>query len=168
MLKSEPETYSFDDLVRDGATAWTGIRNYTARIHLRAMTVGDRAFIYHSGGPKEIVGVCEVTTTAYPDATATGDEAAQGWLCVDIKPIEKLKRPITLAELKAHPTLRHMQLVKLSRLSVSPVTDVEVQTIFDVAEQAAPTSAKAKAKGKTKGKAKPKRKAKAKAKKGVR
>lgn len=138
MLKSEPETYSYEQLVKDKTTAWTGVRNYTARIHLNAMKKGDRCFFYHSGGPKEVVGVVEVTKPAYPDATANDDpdEAKKkGWVCVDIKPVQKLKRPITLAELKKHKTLSQMQLVKMSRLSVSPVSDSEAKALLALAER---------------------------------
>lgn len=131
MLKSEPETYSYDQLVKDKETAWTGVRNYTARIHLNAMKKGDRCFFYHSGGPKEVVAIVEVTKPAYPDATATDpDEAKKGWVCVDIKPVAKLKRGVTLAELKKHKTLAKMQLVKMSRLSVSPVSDAEAKALL--------------------------------------
>jgi predicted RNA-binding protein with PUA-like domain len=134
MLKSEPETYSYDQLVKDKKTAWTGVRNYTARIHLNAMKKGDRAFFYHSGGPKEVVAVVEIVKEAYADATATDPEdAKKGWVCVDIKPIEKLPRAITLAELKKHKTLSQMQLVKMSRLSVSPVSEAEAKALLSLA-----------------------------------
>ena len=135
MLKSEPETYSYDQLVKDKETAWTGVRNYTARIHLNAMKKGDRCFFYHSGGPKEVVAVAEVTKPAYPDATANADpeEAKKGWVCVDIKPVATLKRAVTLAELKKHKTLSKMQLVKMSRLSVSPVTEAEAKALLALA-----------------------------------
>ena len=143
MLKSEPETYSYDQLVKDTTTAWTGVRNYTARIHLNAMRPGDRAFFYHSGEPKEVVAVVEVTKAAYPDATATGDDATKGWVCVDIKPIAPLPRAITLGELKQHPTLSRMKLVTMSRLSVSPVSDDEEKALLALAEAPAPAPAPA-------------------------
>ena len=134
MLKSEPGTYSFDDLVRDKKTAWTGVRNYTARIHLKAMKKGDRCFIYHSGGPKEVVGIAEVVKEHYPDATVTDpDEIAKGWVAVDIQAVAKLPRAVTLAELKKHKTLSQMQLVKLSRLSVSPVSAAEAKALLALA-----------------------------------
>lgn len=138
MLKSEPETYSYEQLVKDKVTSWTGVRNYTARIHLNAMKKGDRCFFYHSGGPKEVVAVVEVVREAYPDATAEGDDAKKGWVTVDIKPVAALRRPVTLAELKKHKTLSQMKLVTMSRLSVSPVTASEARALFALAETEPP------------------------------
>lgn len=132
MLKSEPETYAYDQLVKDNVTSWTGVRNYTARIHLNAMKNGDRCFFYHSGGPKEVVAVAEVVREAYPDATATGEDADKGWVTVDIKPVTKLNKAITLADLKKHKTLSQMKLVTMSRLSVSPVTEAEAKELFEL------------------------------------
>ena len=116
LMKSEPETFSWDDLVRDGKTEWDGVRNYTAALNLKAMKVGDRAFFYHSVKGLEIVGIMEVSREAKPD----GD--GKHWVSVEVKPVEKLARPVTLKQVKAEPKLAEMELVKYSRLSVQPVT----------------------------------------------
>lgn len=121
LAKSEPETYSWADLVRDGKTDWTGVRNFTARNNLKAMQAGDRVLFYHSGAPKEIVGIAEVSRTAFPDQTA--DE--EGWVAVELKAVKPLPRPVTLAEVKTQPALAKMALIRLSRLSVQPVTRAE-------------------------------------------
>ena len=123
LVKSEPDTYAWADLVRDGKTAWTGVRNFAARNHLKAMQAGDRVFFYESGGPKAIVGTAEVVRTAYPDETA--DEP--GWVAVDLKAGDALKRQITLDEIKAEKPLANMALIRISRLSVQPVTSAEFQ-----------------------------------------
>jgi predicted RNA-binding protein with PUA-like domain len=125
LMKSEPETYSWADLVRDGKTDWTGVRNFAARGNLNAMKVGDRAFFYHSGEQKAIVGLAEITRTAFPDKTA--DEP--GWVAVEVKAVEPLKRPVTLADVKKEPSLAKMALIRLSRLSVQPVTSAEFEKI---------------------------------------
>jgi len=117
LVKSEPEVYSWDDFVREGGTAWTGVRNFQARINLRAMTVGDEVLYYHSGGEKAVVGVAKVRREAYPDPTATEGE----WVCVDLAPVRKLKRPLELATIKAQPSLQEIALVRQSRLSVMPL-----------------------------------------------
>jgi predicted RNA-binding protein with PUA-like domain len=117
LVKSEPEVYSWDDFVREGGTAWTGVRNFQARINLRAMTVGDEVLYYHSGGERAVVGVAKVRREAYPDPTATEGE----WACVDLAPVRKLKRPLELATIKAQPSLREIALVRQSRLSVMPL-----------------------------------------------
>ena len=125
LVKSEPESYSWADLVRDNNTSWTGVRNYAARIHLNAMRVGDRVFFYESGGPKAVVGVAQITRAAYPDKTA--DEP--GWVAVELKAVAPLARPVTLAEIKADPVLAKMALVRIGRLSVQPVTAAEFARI---------------------------------------
>jgi predicted RNA-binding protein with PUA-like domain len=125
LVKSEPESYAWTDLVRDKRTDWTGVRNYQARIHLNAMRRGDRVFFYESGGPKAIVGIAEITKPAFPDATA--DEP--GWVAVELKPIKPLAQPITLAQIKAEPALAKMTLLRVSRLSVQPVTRDEFDRI---------------------------------------
>jgi predicted RNA-binding protein with PUA-like domain len=130
LVKSEPETYSWADLVRERKTAWTGVRNYAARNHLNAMQRGDRVFFYESGGPKAIVGIAEVTRTAFPDETA--DEP--GWVAVELKAVEPLKRPVTLDEIKADPALANMALVRIGRLSVQPVTASEFARILKMAK----------------------------------
>lgn len=125
LVKSEPSVYSFDQLVEDGRTTWDGVRNYEARNNLRAMKKGDTLLFYHSNEGKEIVGVARVLKTAYQDPTTDED-----WSVVDVGPVKQLARPVTLAEIKAHPTLSKMQLVKKSRISVVPVTDDEFRAIL--------------------------------------
>ena len=121
LVKSEPETYSWSDLVRDKRTDWTGVRNYAARLHLRAMQVGDQVFVYHSGDDKSVVGIAKVTKAAFPDTTA--DE--EGWVAVELAAVSPFKQPVTLAQIKADVALQGMTFVRQSRLSVSPVTPVE-------------------------------------------
>jgi predicted RNA-binding protein with PUA-like domain len=118
MVKQEPSAYSWNQFVQDGRTAWTGVRNYQARIHLRAMRTGDRVLFYHSVVGKEVVGLAEVAREAYPDPTAEDGE----WVCVDLVPVEPLGRPVPLAEIKAAPALADLPLLKQSRLSVMPLT----------------------------------------------
>jgi predicted RNA-binding protein with PUA-like domain len=124
LVKSEPEAYSFAQLQKDKSTAWTGIRNYTARINLRAMAKGDEVFVYHSMTEKAVVGIAKVLKTAYPDPTVEPDEKAE-WFCVDLKADKALPKPVTLETVKAHPLLKKMELVRQSRLSVIPVSDKE-------------------------------------------
>ncbi|MBS0283601.1 MAG: EVE domain-containing protein [Proteobacteria bacterium] len=119
LLKSEPESYSWDDLVRDGGTEWDGVRNNAAAAHLRAMRPGDRALIYHSGKEKAAVGVAEVTRGPRKD----GDGGT--WVSVAIKPVAPLPHPVTLAAMKAEPALAALPMLRQSRLSVSPVGDAE-------------------------------------------
>ncbi len=126
ILKTEPSTYSWSDLVRDKKTAWTGIRNYQARNNIRAMTPGDICFIYHSGAEKQIVGSAKVVSASYPDPTAPGE----AWSCVDLEVLTPLKQPITLAAIKSHPVLKDITLARNSRLSVSPLTENEGAIIF--------------------------------------
>ena len=125
LVKSEPETYAWATFVKDGKTAWTGVRNYAARIHLNAMRPGDRVLYYHSGGERVVVGTAEVTKPAFPDATA--DEP--GWVAVELKAGAALAKPVTLAAIKAEPTLAKMTLLRISRLSVQPVARVEFERI---------------------------------------
>jgi predicted RNA-binding protein with PUA-like domain len=124
LVKSEPESYSFAQFQKDKTTAWTGVRNYTARINLRAMAKGDEVFVYHSVSEKAIVGMATVLKTAYPDPTVEAEEKAE-WVCVDLKAGKAFPKPITLEAVKAHPLLKNMQLVKQSRLSVAPVSEKE-------------------------------------------
>ena len=119
LIKSEPSAYSWDQLVKDKKTSWTGVRNFQAQINLKAMKVGDRAFFYHSNEGKEIVGIAEVVKTAYPDST---DKEGKS-VTVDFKAVEPVKKKVTLAEIKADPKFKEMKLVRQSRLSVSPVSD---------------------------------------------
>lgn len=125
LVKQEPTAYSWDDFVRDGRTAWTGVRNFQARNHLRAMAVGDRVLFYHSVAGKCVVGIAEVIRSAYPDPTATDGD----WSCVDLRPLKPLKSPVTLEQIKADPVLRNIGLLRQSRLSVMPVTAAEFSAI---------------------------------------
>ena len=117
LVKSEPGTYSWDDLVRERSTRWDGVRNAQARNNLRAMRVGDRVFFYHSGEDRQIVGVARVVRESYPDPT-TDDER---WLVVDLAPVAPLRAPVPLADVKADASLESLPLVTQSRLSVMPI-----------------------------------------------
>lgn len=128
LMKSEPETFSWDDLVRDGKTEWDGVRNYTAALNLKAMKTGDRAFFYHSVQGLEIVGIMEVSREARPD----GD--GKHWVSVEVKPVEPLARPVTLKAVKAEPKLAEMDLVKFSRLSVGKVSPDEWKQVIDMSK----------------------------------
>jgi len=130
LVKSEPETYSWSQFLKDGKTAWTGVRNFAARLNLRAMKSGDRVFFYHSGDEKSVVGLGRVVKEFYPDATA--DEG--GWSCVDLAAEKALARPVTLAQIKADKILKEMVLAKQSRLSVSPVTAAQFERLLKLAE----------------------------------
>lgn len=121
LIKSEPGTWSWDEHIKKGADAWTGVRNHQAKAHLKAMKKGERAFFYHSGEGKEIVGISEVTREAYLDPT----DKTGAFVCVDFKAVEPLKAPVTLVAIKAEKKLAEMVLVKNSRLSVQPVTGEE-------------------------------------------
>jgi len=130
LMKSEPDVFSFADLVaktaRGEAEEWHGVRNYAARNNMKAMEVGDLAFFYHSNIGKEIVGIMRIVVPAHPDTTA--DLNAKGevvWECVDVEAVKPFPRPVTLAEIKATPDLAELELVKLSRLSVSKVSEEE-------------------------------------------
>jgi predicted RNA-binding protein with PUA-like domain len=125
LVKSEPDAYAWADLVRDRRTAWTGVRNYQARIHLNAMRRGDRVFFYESVTTKAVVGIAEVTKPAFPDTTA--DEP--GWVAVELKAVKPLARPITLAEIKGDPAFAAIALLRQSRLSVMPLTPAEFARI---------------------------------------
>lgn len=132
LFKSETSTWSWDQQVAkgDAGEEWDGVRNYQARNFMRDMKLGDRGFFYHSQKDKEIVGLVEVCAEAHPDSTTEDDR----WDCVDIKAIRPLSRPIGLAEIKEHPELADMVLVKNSRLSVQPVTDAEWEYILKLSE----------------------------------
>jgi predicted RNA-binding protein with PUA-like domain len=119
LVKSEPKAYAWSQLVKDGVAAWTGVRNFAARNNLRAMKCGDRVFFYHSGEEKSAIGFARVMREFYPDPTATEGD----WSCVDLAPGKSLAKPFTLAAIKADKILKEMVLAKLSRLSVSPLTE---------------------------------------------
>src|SRR5471030_747391 len=131
LVKSEPETYSWSQFVKDGKTAWTGVRNFAARNNLRAMKSGDLVFFYHSGEEKSVVGLARVVKEFYPDATA--DEG--DWSCVDLAAEKVLGRPVTLAEIKADKILKEMVLAKQSRLSVSPVKATQFERLLKLSEK---------------------------------
>ena len=126
LAKSEPDAYAWASFVKDGKTAWTGVRNFAARLHLRAMKKGDTVFFYHSNEGKEVVGVAQVIKEAYPDATAEEGD----WSCVDLKPLKPLATPVTLVQIKADAVLKEMALVRQSRLSVSPVTAAQAERLL--------------------------------------
>jgi predicted RNA-binding protein with PUA-like domain len=129
LCKQEPNCYSFDDLVRDGATVWDGVSNALARKHLRQMKPGDRVFFYHTGKEKAVVGEMVVAGEPRPDPKAD-DEAA---VAVDMKPVRRLARPVSLAEIKADKLLANWDLVRLSRLSVVPVTEAQWKRVESLA-----------------------------------
>lgn len=128
LVKSEPFKYSWQQLVADKQTFWDGVRNYAARNNLRAMQKGDEVLFYHSNEGLEIVGIAKVVKEHYPDPTADDDT----WSVVDLKPVKALKRPVTLATIKAHPVLSQMQMIKLNRLSVTAVTPQEWDIIMQL------------------------------------
>jgi predicted RNA-binding protein with PUA-like domain len=130
LVKSEPETYSWAMFVKDGKTAWTGVRNFAARNNLRAMKSGDRVFFYQSGDEKSAVGLGRVVKEFYPDATA--DEG--DWSCVDLATERALTKPVTLAQIKADKILKEMVVAKQSRLSVSPVTGAQFKRLLKLSE----------------------------------
>jgi predicted RNA-binding protein with PUA-like domain len=125
LVKQEPDSYSWDDFVRDGRTNWEGVRNYQARNNLKAMQAGDRVLFYASGESKAVIGLAEVTKAAFPDATA--EEPA--WVAVELKAGKRLARPVTLTEIKGTPALAGMILVRHTRLSVMPVSREEFELI---------------------------------------
>jgi predicted RNA-binding protein with PUA-like domain len=127
LMKSEPEVYSWDDLVRDRATDWDGVRNNAARLHLRAMRPGDEAFFYHSGEERALVGIMKIAGPGKPD----GEDGA--WVKVPVEPVRKLASPVTLKAVKAEPSLAQMELVRQSRLSVSPVRAEEWAALLKMA-----------------------------------
>jgi predicted RNA-binding protein with PUA-like domain len=129
LVKSEPESYSWSQFLADKKTAWTGVRNFAARLNLRAMKKGDAVFFYHSGEQKAVVGLARVEKEFYPDATA--DEG--DWSCVDLVAVKALAKPVTLAQIKADKILGEMKLVKQSRLSVSPLTKAQFERVLELA-----------------------------------
>jgi Uncharacterized conserved protein len=130
LVKQEPEAYSWTDFVKDGRTAWTGVRNFQARNNLRAMKKGDLVFFYHSVSEKQVVGIARVEKEAYADPTADEGE----WSCVDLVPVKPLKQPVTLDQIKADKILKTIPLVKQSRLSVTPLSKAEFDQLLKLAE----------------------------------
>ncbi len=128
LVKQEPEAYSFDDLVTDGRTDWTGVRNFQARNNLQEMKKGDKVLFYHSVSEKAVVGVAKVSKTAFPDPT---DEK---WIAVEIEPVKKFKKPVSLAEIKANKALDQLPLIKQSRLSVMPLSADAFEEILSMSK----------------------------------
>jgi predicted RNA-binding protein with PUA-like domain len=131
LMKTEPEAYSWDDLVSEGEGLWDGVRNHRAKNNLQAMKVGDQAFFYHSVTGKEIVGIMEVSVAGLKDPSDTTGT----WASVKVKPVRKLERPVTLAEVKADPTLTDMELVKYSRLSVAEIFPDEWKHVLSLSKK---------------------------------
>lgn len=127
LMKSEPGSYGWNDLVRDGATEWDGVRNNAARLHLRAMTPGDEAFLYHSMSDRAVVGIMRIARGPQPDPKDAN------WVSVRVEPVRPLPRPVTLAEIKAEPALAKMELIRQSRLSVAPVRAEEWAKVLAMA-----------------------------------
>jgi predicted RNA-binding protein with PUA-like domain len=130
LMKSEPESYSWADLVREGATEWDGVRNNAARLHLKTMKPGDEAFFYHSMSDKAVVGIMRIARAAQPDPKDAD------WVSVRVEPVRPLRRPVALAEIKTEPALARMELIRQSRLSVAPVRDEEWKAILRMSERA--------------------------------
>ena len=129
LVKSEPSVYGWDEFVKDKQTFWSGVRNYAARINLKAMKKGDEVLFYHSNEGMEIVGIAKITKEFYQDPTTEDTN----WVAVDLKPVKKLKNPVTLSQIKADKRLQEMALVRLGRLSVQPVTEKEWKIIMEFA-----------------------------------
>ena len=130
MVKQEPEAYAWNTFVKDGRTAWTGVRNFQARNNLREMRRGDLVFYYHSVSEKRVVGLARVAREAYADPTATEGD----WSCVDLEPVKPLQTPVELAAIKADTVLRDMPLIRQSRLSVSPLTSEQFERLLELAQ----------------------------------
>ena len=133
LMKSEPDAYAWDQLVRDGSGIWDGVRNHSAKLNMKAMKVGDEALFYHSNIGKECVGIMTITEEAFPDPTA---EEGSPWVVVRVEPVRALKHPVTLAAIKADAKLANMDLIRLSRLSVGRVTPDEWTHILKMSEKA--------------------------------
>jgi len=133
LMKSEPDAFSWDDLVAKGRAEWDGVRNHAAQLNMKAMALGDRVFFYHSNIGLEAVGIMEVVRTAEPDST---DDTGK-WIAVEVAPVKKLKKTVTLKAIKAEPALAEMAIIRQSRLSVSPVTEAEYARILEMAGGAA-------------------------------
>ena len=125
LVKQEPDTYAWEQFVRDNGTAWTGVRNFQARNNLRAMKKGDEVFYYHSVTGKAVVGLARVTREAYPDPTAKEGD----WSCVDLVPLKAFRTPVTLEAIKGDASLKDIALLRQSRLSVMPLSSTEAKTL---------------------------------------
>ena len=130
LVKSEPEAYSWATFVKEGKTAWTGVRNFSARNHLRAMRKRDFVFFYHSVSEKQVVGLARVDKEAYPDSTASDGD----WSAVDLVPVKPLKKPISLDVIKSDKLLQDIPIVRQSRLSVAPLTEAQFNRLLALAE----------------------------------
>lgn len=130
LVKQEPEAYSWQDLVRDGSTSWDGVRNYQARNNLQKMKAGDQVLFYHSVGPREVVGIAQVTREAFPDPTADTPQ----WVAVELAPVKTLATPVSLDRIKEAPSLKEIPLIKQSRLSVMPLRKVEFDAILKLGQ----------------------------------
>ena len=128
LVKSEPDAFSWAQQVVNHIEPWTGVRNHMAKNYLKAMAMGDRAFFYHSNIGKEIVGIVEIARAHYPDPTIEPDEKGD-WVCVDMKALRPMKTPVTLAALKANPDFADLALIRMSRLSVMPISEIHWQVI---------------------------------------
>ena len=129
LMKSEPSSYSWQDLVRDGSTEWDGVRNNAARLHLKAMKRGDEAFFYHSMDERAVIGVMRIAREAAPDPRDAN------WVSVKVEPVRELDRPVTLKEIKAEPRLAKMELIRQSRLSVAPVREEEWAVVMELSRR---------------------------------
>jgi predicted RNA-binding protein with PUA-like domain len=130
LMKSEPSSYSWQDLVRDGSTEWDGVRNNAARLHLKAMKAGDEAFFYHSMDERAVIGIMRIAREAAPDPKDAD------WVSVKVEPVRALERPVSLKEIKAEPRLAKMELIRQSRLSVAPVRDEEWAVVLELSRRA--------------------------------
>jgi predicted RNA-binding protein with PUA-like domain len=130
LMKSEPDVFSYDDLIAKGQEHWDGVRNYTARNNMRAMKVGDKALFYHSNIDKAVVGIMKIIKTAYQDPTTNETQ----WVCVDVAPFKKLKNPVSLADIKANPKLQEIKMIKQSRLSIIDLTKTEFEEILNMSK----------------------------------
>lgn len=130
LVKQEPSSYPWEQFVRDGGTAWTGVRNYQARNNLKAMRAGDAVLYYHSVVGKCVVGVAEVAQEAYSDPTAKEEASGKGWVCVDLRPVRALKRAVSLEEIKENPKLKEIGLLRQGRLSVMPLSREEYRELL--------------------------------------
>ena len=128
LVKQEPDAYSWDSFAKDGRTAWTGVRSFPARLHLRSMKKGDPVFFYHSGSEKQVVGLARVEREAYPDPTAEEGD----WSAADLAPVRKLNQPVSLGVIKTDKILKDMPFVRQSRLSVSSLTEAQFKRLMEL------------------------------------